>query len=399
MVGMCASALIFSCGKKKKEDEAPAAGADVKPGALMTTLDTAVDSALTDDDTELAGFDADEECKSSGTPTEANSSALDYEEIWWKCQFMKVPNGPDTVRGGLQRAKQLVCSLDKHMAAGEFAINGTEYTVDMVLDEECWGESFAEMVAEEYPDLVNEDGFVVAETKVTGYPKALIPEGMTDSDDWNAAFEFEFGLSDDETVNYKMLFTESDDVVAASILSEEEDAYPEVFAVSLTFDGDDATLRYEGRFPNAGEGEMSQNENYGSRHVKAMSQGEYAGEGAFKTYDMAAGFSMEISNSATGGEGPITSYSYRVKTFFSDADVDFATVKYEGSGASDLTVGSPDEYPTGSADDMPEELEFTASEAQMLGFIHDQSTDEYTQSDDWHKANGPLDFELPELGD
>ena len=199
-----------------------------------------------------------------------------------------------------------------------------------------------------------------------------------------------------------MLFKDSDDTLAASILNsdENEDAKISLFAISLATEDDVTTLRYEGRFPNEGVGETSSNSNYGSRHVRAMSQGKYKEGEGFTSFSSGAGMSMEMSNntSDSDGSGVIDSFSYRVKGFFAN-DENFYTVNYSGSGATIASVSSPTEYPTDSLSSMPDALEFKGSSDQSLGFIHDQTDANYTDSASWHKSNGPLAFDGVEYGD
>ncbi len=407
--------LLTNCSKKDDDSEteddtttATSTGSSTtatvnNPGTIMLSLDTAMGTAIQTSAASLRlgvdNFTASTDCKDSGTPTVDESNA-DYNEYFWKCQFLRVPDGPDTVRGGIVRPKQVLCGVGKALTAGTFKADGTEYSFKMSIDPDCWGQQFVDMVKAEMPQYVNAStGYVELDSKVTGYTKGSIPTTFTSNTEWDNAFKVAWGFSADNTTTYTVLVKNDSTTTAASILDQSTGKIDVVFAVSVTKGATGkATLRYEGRFPNTGDGEMSSNTNYGSRHVTAMVEGSYSDTAGFSSYDKAYGTSLEIGNSASGtNSGTITSYGYKVRSFYSVEN--FNTIAWNGSGATITSVGTPSvDQPAGSLSGAPDGLKFTASTSQMPGFLHDKSSTDYTGSASWHKSQGPLAFTSVVIG-
>jgi hypothetical protein len=297
-----------------------------------------------------------------------------------------VTRGPDTPRGGLNRVKQVSCSLDAATEAGDFKVDGEEYEFKFEINDDCWGADFAQMAAEQLPDLVNADGFVEVEMTVTGYTD--IPSSWSaDTSAWDVAYDIYFGFSEDEITNYKMLMQSDDNGVAASIyekeLAKDEGA---VFAMSiLKTDGEDDEheFRYEGRFAFGQFGDDS----YGSRHVRVIARGPYAGDGGFESITAASGFEAGMYGNDSGAL-----QSGQISTFVAtsagigalDFNVDLAGVT-DGSSSESGVNGINDYAYTGTAE-------------QKKSFL---TTDvaAYTDAAAWHKANGPLDFESAIISD
>jgi hypothetical protein len=367
---------LSSC--EKDEDAAASAENDVKPGALVLKLDSAMGSiAFEGQAAALANADwADTHCDAERTVAEAFQ---EDSSIFWGCNLTTVTNGPDTPRGGLNRVKQITCSIDKAVEAGEFKFDDAEHTFKIVIDEECWGKEFAEMAANEMKELKNADGFIEVDLTVTSY--ATVPATWSSTPaDWAMGLDIDFGFTPDDTMNYKLMMASSDKGVAAAILSVEEGEDPEVFAISIASTGgadDEHDFRYEGRFPYG----MWGSGGYGSRHVRTLITGPYAGDGGFTSITSGVGYEASMY----GTNNSETLQSGRLRTFMSTT---------AGIGAKDFPVNASGEL-NGSATETGEAgintFTFTASATEKPSFL---TTDvaAFTGAEDWFKANGPIDF-------
>lgn len=392
-------ALVLACSKKDKDDDdSPTAATPpvsntstdkqdaVRPGAVITTLDKAMGSIAfagqAGSSLRLTGDWASEHCEAEGNATKAAYEGQD--DVLWGCLLSTATDGPDTPRGGLTRVKQIACSIDRALASGDLVIDDTAHEFKAAIDEECWGADFAAMVAEEMPELVNAaTGDAEVDLTVTGYTS--VPATWSDTpSDWDTAVEIVFGFSEDDTMTYKLLLVQGDDGVAAQILSIDT-SRTEVFAMAITKTGgaeDQHDFRYEGRFPFGQFGDST----FGSRHVRVLVTGPYAGGGGFTRIDSGSGYEAD----AFGSDASTVTNSW-VTSFM--ADTTGLGAKRWNLDAAGAVSGAATTY--GVANNT---FAYTGAATELPAFLT-TSIAAFTSSDAWFKSNGPLDFKSVVIGD
>jgi hypothetical protein len=203
---------------------------------------------------------------------------------------------------------------------------------------------------------------------------------MGDATKWDTALEMQF----DEVLDnkkYTVLFNQTDGAVAASVLDDpgtDDSEEAGIFAFAMTYVGNKATLRYEGRFPEGSES---------SRHVRLMVAGDYTGLGGFSALDSGSGASADYCN--IGSDYCSDTESERiadVRIFVKNSD-GFYGKEYHGPlGSVEETQSSW----TGSGA-APTSMDFGDTAADHVFLISDDIGG-YTKSAAWHAANGALDF-------
>jgi len=196
-----------------------------------------------------ADINPDTDCKASGGP---NDGASDYALKIIYCGLMKRPDGPDSVRGGLDRASGFLCAL------GTIPYDNTPHTVTMTLSTACFSDAFMAIVHSQVCTH-GEDPCTVPMT-VTGHSSAT---GVGPS--FYEKYFTVSGLSGE--VSYTVLIKDTEDVKAAAFMYGQPDALDadvnSTFAVYMN----KATgiLRYEGRFAGGSS--------HAHRHIRANLQG------------------------------------------------------------------------------------------------------------------------------
>lgn len=364
----------------------------VQPGAVLLTLDNAMGSIAFEGQAASAGLRladntwTDEHCEETGNATKEAYEG--EEDVVWGCLLAVKTDGPDTPRGGVNRVKQIACTIDKAITAGTLTIDGEPHSFKGVIDDECWGADFAAMAAAELPTLVNADGKAEVDMTVTGH--TTIPDGWSDvATEWGMAYEIVFGFSADDVTTYKMLLRQDDNFVGASIMSSSTDSDSvEVFAMSIEGLGgadDLANFRYEGRFPYAAWGDGS---GYGSRHVRVLVSGAYAGLGGFSRVDSGRGYEAGMY----GSDGTATLQSGKVSTFVADSTgIGTKVFQVDAAGAPS---GSPSEDGVAGINDFT----YEGSAAELASFLVTEVA-AFTDAAAWHAAQGPLGYDAVEIGE
>lgn len=401
---LLASCFAVGCGKKKDDDTdnesisngifsgGGAAGtptADVSsPGTLMLTLDASMGSLDLEADSNplrMTSSWVEDHCDADKTVKEAYQSD---EAVSWGCKMRMATNGPDTPRGALARLKAITCSIDPAIEDGSLKFDETEVKVPVALMPPCWTEEFAQMVIEEMPDKVDATlGYVVLDIPMTGY--ATVPDSLGDASVWDAALEVRFGAATEGDKTYTMLMKITDDEIAAAILDKETGKGEAAFALGMKFLGgaeDLAELRYEGRFPFGKSGDGG----YGSRHLRLLAEGPYAGDGAFSGLNAATAFEAECYGN---DNGEVQNCGLAILAANADG---MATRKYELSATGVVSATPASTWSGATGTTAPTLLTYAATAAEKATFMT-EGFGTYKQSADWHKSSAPLSFKAVEL--
>lgn len=241
---------LSSCGKLDSETAAGTAGSLSSEAQLMSTISKNIETTGT---SALSGvseipdavtafiptydgqfnkavgtFDYETDCKVSGGIDEtkfAASSAL-YPLYNVYCGLLKRPDGPDTVKGAIDRISGWLCAM------GDITYDGIAKTKTITVSTDCFSQAFVTTV-------FNYLGKYTITATLTGYDTigSFAP----------ADFEKRITFVATDIVNYTIAIKDTVDDKAIAILGENGNM-DEVFAVYMNKTA--GTMKVEGRFPS-----------------------------------------------------------------------------------------------------------------------------------------------------
>jgi hypothetical protein len=182
-----------------------------------------------------SGLDAETACKTSGgldeTVYDADDALFPLYNLY--CLVLKRPDGPDTVRGVLDRTSGWLC------ATGNIVYDGTPVTKTITISTACFSQSFVDTAA----TVVPTGQF---EATVTGYDDVT---GVAPAS-FEKYFTFVALMPDgSELVNYTIAVKSTDDQRVVAVLDTDEDDATNNAAFAVFMDKSTGVMKVEGRFP------------------------------------------------------------------------------------------------------------------------------------------------------
>ncbi|MGE0632718.1 MAG: hypothetical protein AB7O96_09935, partial [Pseudobdellovibrionaceae bacterium] len=257
---------LAGCSAKKEKEEA-SVDSNVVAAGLKAVADGMGSSMSSGDDLAAASvnaFDTDVDvvCSNTGyaygsgdegAPADAPArGTVEYAARNSYCNLRKSPDGPDTIRGAIDRVQAFIC------AAGALNYDGVERTVTISITTECFSQAFVDMAAEE--------GITSADVPVTAYDD---PSELDGNADYDKAIKID--LSGLGVGIYHIQYSADDSKFSAQMLSLQ--GASEDWWASVVFDRTDAAnsvLRVDGRFNG------NNDDSEGRRYVRAHVTGETA---------------------------------------------------------------------------------------------------------------------------
>jgi hypothetical protein len=283
-----------------KSSDSPAAAAPVSAElTAMTRARSATQAAATNSNglTKGAGitvgllneqspmavdFDFENECATSGWPTETDKSTAGYAMKFLICSVLKSPNGPDTVRGGFDRIAGFLCAI------GPIAYDGVEKSVSVTFSTACFSADFTEDACS-YISGTTTAGPCTATATVAGYSDVtgVAPAGFEKYVTFSAL---------DGEVKYTFAHQSTATTIAGAAMeglpSTADGSVESAFAFYI--DQTSGTLRYEGRFPEGNK-----------RHIRINLVGEVST--AMEVTNVESLAFVQGENFSTSGGGQIIS--------------------------------------------------------------------------------------------
>ncbi len=222
----------------------------VDPKSFVEFLSSRASNYVTETD-----FDYKTDCKTSGTPVDTFSNTSPGYPIYYiYCNLMKRPDGPDTIRGAIDRASGWLCAL------GKVNYDGKARKVKMKITTSCFSEEFTDMAVEYL------GGKNTIEATVKGFksPGDVVPS------DFDKYLTFDAG----ELVKYTIAVKEGSNERAIAVYGglpgeDEGDAF------SIYMNKADGEMKVEGRFaPPEGELCSDKSDEIFCRHVRFHMIGE-----------------------------------------------------------------------------------------------------------------------------
>lgn len=278
LVGLIFASIVFSCSKKKEEEEAPTAeqanaatlSIPVPPASALKAVSTTMTSVsevkspkgntMNPSVLAIPLADVTKYCRSTGTPIDGVNDGGEgkYAALFAYCNFAMHPDGPDTVLGAIDRVQGVLCAL------GDLTYDGVERTIKMKFTTACFSSTFVKMVEDELGAGKEFDAVVTATTPVNS---------SFGSVDYEKSITFNIAAIN---FSYDILYQQSASVLSAAIKEGTGiDSDGTYFAVkldrgaTLTSNG---TLAVDGRFTTKTE------QNGGTpsvRHVRTFAKGKY----------------------------------------------------------------------------------------------------------------------------
>jgi hypothetical protein len=379
VVTIVAIASIVSCGKKD-DDKKKSADEEVT-GTEALTLSVASENLGTvgENDsglllggptsvglTALAGFDVEDDCKDSGTVSDDFSSSQTGWPLYTAyCNIVKRPDGPDTIRGALDRASGWVCGI------GDIVYDGEAREIEMEITTDCFSKTFVDMVDQEL-------GTTTLDATVTGYDDV---DGVG-PDGFEKYLTFETDI-----VTYTILVHEGDDTRAIAVKDGLPDAESgDTFSVYM--DKANGAMKVEGRFSPVNEDDTcdSNDDDTNCRHVRFEMSGELNEDFEITNVEdlhfLGGEASYYVSLSGTPADGRVLRYrttgdDYATASASTDDGECYGEDDATCSGNSGILVTDPAYLFNGTRDSDWTNAALWFEESSFLG-----STDELTESAD-----------------
>jgi len=196
--------FVFSCTDDDDEDDAPVVNSEA---LILSTAATNLSSAGSSDSglanggptsigLTTAAFNVDDDCTSSGTLSSSYStSSAGWPLYTAYCNLVKRPNGPDTIRGAVDRASGWIC------AVGNVTFDGQARELSLKINTDCFSEGFVTMAVEQL-------GTDTITSTVTGY-SSITGIGPTD---FSRYLTFESSI-----VNYTILVKDETNIKSIAV--------------------------------------------------------------------------------------------------------------------------------------------------------------------------------------
>ena len=250
------SFIVFSCSDDDDDEETTATNSEALIlSAATSNLSSAgsADSGLANGGPTAIGlatasFNVDDDCTSSGTLSSSYSSSSTGWPLYTAyCNLVKRPNGPDTIRGAVDRASGWIC------AVGNITFDGQAREVSLKITTDCFSEGFVTMAVESL-------GTDTITSTVTGY-NSVTGIGPTD---FSRYLTFESSI-----VNYTILVKDEANIKSIAVREGLPDAESDtVFSVYMNQSA--GVMKVEGRYSPQDSDDTcdSNDDNTNCRHIR-----------------------------------------------------------------------------------------------------------------------------------